>query len=249
VTTAAEMLLALRDVTVAYHGDITILNGVTIEVPKGQVTGIIGPNGAGKSTVLKTLFGFLRPRAGRVEFDGRDITSMRPHERAANGISFVPQSRSLFGDLTVEDNLLLGCWPFRRDAARMRRSLDHVYGRFPILADKRRDPASSMSGGQQRFLELGRALLLDPRVILLDEPTAMIAPKISKEIYALIRRLADDGVTIVLVDQNVRQCAAVSDHLYILELGRNKAEGTRADFAQGSALRTLVATWMDYKVD
>jgi branched-chain amino acid transport system ATP-binding protein len=246
---AAETVLALRDVTVAYHGDITILNGVTLDIRKGQVTGIIGPNGAGKSTVLKTLFGFLRPRAGRIEFDGRDITAMRPHERAGSGISFVPQNRSLFGDLSVEDNLLLGCWPFRRDTARMRSSLERVYARFPILKDKRRDPASSMSGGQQRFLELGRALLLDPRVILLDEPTAMIAPKISKEIYALIRGLADEGVTIVLVDQNVRQCAAVSDFLYILELGRNKAAGSREDFAHSTALREVVATWMDYRID
>lgn len=246
---AAETILALRDVTVAYHGDITILNGVSLDIRRGQVTGVIGPNGAGKSTVLKTLFGFLRPRGGRVELDGRDITAMRPHERAVNGISFVPQSRSLFGDLSVEDNLMLGCWPFRGDKPRVRRSLDRVYGRFPILAEKRRDPASSMSGGQQRFLELGRALLLDPRVILLDEPTAMIAPKISKEIYALIRRLAEEGTTIVLVDQNVRQCAAVADHLYILELGRNKADGPRDAFSHGTALRELVATWMDYRID
>jgi branched-chain amino acid transport system ATP-binding protein len=246
---AAEPILALRDVTVAYHGDITILNGVSLDIRHAQVTGIFGPNGAGKSTVLKTLFGFLRPRGGRVELDGRDITAMRPHERAANGISFVPQSRSLFGDLTVEDNLMLGCWPFRGDKQRVRRSLERVYARFPILAEKRRDPASSMSGGQQRFLELGRALLLDPRVILLDEPTAMIAPKISKEIYALIRQLTDEGTTIVLVDQNVRQCAAVADHLYILELGRNKADGPREAFSQGAALRELVATWMDYRID
>jgi branched-chain amino acid transport system ATP-binding protein len=245
----SETVLALRNVTVAYHGDITILNGLSLAARRGQVTGIIGPNGAGKSTILKTLFGFLRPREGEILLRGRDITKEPPHARAANGISFVPQNRSLFADLSVEDNLLLGCWPFRRDSARVKRSLERVYDRFEILRAKRKDPASSMSGGQQRFLELGRALLLDPEVILLDEPTAMIAPKISKEIYALIRRLADDGMTIVLVDQNVRQCAAVSDHLYVIELGRNKADGPRSALAEGAALREMVATWMDYQID
>jgi branched-chain amino acid transport system ATP-binding protein len=245
----SETVLALRNVTVAYHGDITILNGLSFAARRGQVTGIIGPNGAGKSTILKTLFGFLRPREGEILLRGRNITGDPPHARAANGISFVPQNRSLFADLSVEDNLLLGCWPFRRDSARVKRSLERVYDRFEILHAKRKDPASSMSGGQQRFLELGRALLLDPEVILLDEPTAMIAPKISKEIYALIRRLADDGMTIVLVDQNVRQCAAVSDHLYVIELGRNKADGPRSALAQGEKLREMVATWMDYQID
>jgi branched-chain amino acid transport system ATP-binding protein len=149
----------------------------------------------------------------------------------------------------VEDNLLLGCWPFKSDKARVARALGQVYDRFPILRDKRLDPASSMSGGQQRFLELGRALLLEPKVILLDEPTAMIAPKLSKEIYRLIRQLADDGMTIILVDQNVRQCINISDQVYILELGRNKAEGRGEDFKGASALREMVASWMDYKID
>jgi branched-chain amino acid transport system ATP-binding protein len=249
MTAVTDAVLALRNVTVAYHGDITILNGLSLSAQRGHVTGVIGPNGAGKSTILKTLFGFLQPRGGEVLFKGRDITGLPPHRRATEGISFVPQSRSLFADLSVEDNLLLGCWPFRRDSARVQRGLERVYHRFPILREKRKEPASSMSGGQQRFLELGRALLLDPEVILLDEPTAMIAPKISKEIYALIRQLADDGITIVLVDQNVRQCAAVSDHLYVIELGRNKADGPREALGHGQALSDMVATWIDYQID
>ena len=242
--------LEMHHVTVAYHGDITILNGVSLRAKPGEVTGIIGPNGAGKSTVLKTLFGFLRPRTGgRIMLDGNDITALKPNTRALQGVAFVPQSRSLFGELSVEDNLLLGCWPFRQDKARIGRAMSSVYERFPILESKRKDPASSMSGGQQRFLELGRALLLDPRVILLDEPTAMIAPKLSKEIYQFIRQLASEGRTVILVDQNVRQCINVSDHVYILELGRNKADARAHEFREASAMRNMIATWMDYKID
>jgi branched-chain amino acid transport system ATP-binding protein len=242
-------ILALEDVTVAYHGDITILNHVNIQARAGKVTGVIGPNGAGKSTVLKTMFGFLPPRTGRITLRGADISAQPSHERASNGVAFVPQHRSLFGELSVHDNLLLGCWPFRKDKARVRQRIDSVYDRFPILAQKRDDPVSSMSGGQQRFVEFGRALLIEPSVILLDEPTAMLAPKISKEIYTLIRGFADEGMTVVLVDQNVRRCAEVSDYMYILELGRNKAEGGREAFEDGGGLREMVASWMDYKID
>ncbi|NYT79160.1 ABC transporter ATP-binding protein [Alcaligenaceae bacterium] len=242
--------MAMSNITVAYHGDITILKDVDIQARRGEVTGIIGPNGAGKSTVLKSLFGFLRPhKGGVIMLDNQDITQLQPHQRARHGVAFVPQNRSVFGDLSVEDNLLLGCWPFKSDKLRIASALEQVYARFPILREKRKDMASSMSGGQQRFLELARALLLDPKVILLDEPTAMIAPKLSKEIYRLIRQLADEGMTIILVDQNVRQCINVSDHVYILELGRNKAEGRGEEFHGATALQEMVATWMDYKID
>ncbi|MFT0545514.1 ABC transporter ATP-binding protein [Allopusillimonas ginsengisoli] len=244
-----DSVLSLNDVTVAYHGDITILNNVNIQARRGSVTGIIGPNGAGKSTVLKTMFGFLPLRSGNIQLDGKDISREHANTRAKAGVAFVPQNRSLFGDLSVEDNLMLGCWPFRHDKALVQERITSVYDRFPILAQKRKDPVSSMSGGQQRFVEFGRALLIKPSVILLDEPTAMLAPKISKEIYRLIREFAEGGMTVVLVDQNVRRCAEVSDYLYILELGRNKAEGSHEEFEQGSGLRDMVASWMDYKID
>ena len=239
-----DAVLSLQEVTVAYHGDITILNSVSVIARKGQVTGIIGPNGAGKSTVLKTMFGFLPVRKGHVLLNQKDIS--RDH---ANTRAFVPQNRSLFGELSVVDNLMLGCWPFRKDKLLVKERIESVYSRFPILYDKRKDPVSSMSGGQQRFVEFGRALLINPSVILLDEPTAMLAPKISKEIYGLIRTFADDGMTVVLVDQNVRRCAEVSDYLYILEMGKNKAEGGREAFTEGSGLNDMVASWMDYKID
>jgi branched-chain amino acid transport system ATP-binding protein len=241
--------LALNDGVVAYNGDITVLNGLSLVARPGTVTGIIGPNGAGKSTALKTLAGLLPLKAGSIRLGERDLTRAKAHERALNGIAFVPQNRSTFGDLSVDDNLLLGTWPFRKDKARVTRMMETVYERFPALFTFRRSLAKELSGGQQRFLEIARALLLEPAVILLDEPTAMIAPKLSKEIYALTEDLARDGATIVLVDQNVRQCAAISDYLYILELGRNKAEGDRSSFASDSQLREMVAEWVDYKID
>lgn len=242
-------LLTLDKAVVAYNGDITVLNELSLVARPGSVTGIIGPNGAGKSTALKTLAGLLPLKSGSIRLGDLDMTRAKAHERALNGIAFVPQNRSTFGDLSVADNLELGCWPFRRDRARMTRAIDEVYGRFPALHKFRHALARELSGGQQRFLEIARALLLNPKVILLDEPTAMIAPKLSKEIYALTQDLAREGATIVLVDQNVRQCAAISDHLYIFEMGRNKADGDRSSFATDGQLREMVAEWVDYKID
>ncbi len=241
--------LSMEGIEVAYNGDILVLNDIAVIGRPGQVTGIIGPNGAGKSTVLKTFFGLLRPRSGKIMLGDEDITRQKAYQRALEGIAFVPQHRSTFGDLSVRDNLLLGCWPFRRDKKRVKNAIEKVLQEFPVLRERPDAPASSLSGGQQRFLEIARALVIDPKVILLDEPTAMIAPKISKEIYKLTRSLADRGATILLVDQNVRSCAEIADKLYILELGRNKAEGTRDDFATDDKLRQMVAEWMDYKID
>ncbi|MBY8917844.1 ABC transporter ATP-binding protein [Nitratireductor sp. L1-7-SE] len=241
--------LSMENISVAYNGDITVLKEVALRAKPGEVTGIIGPNGAGKSTVLKTIFGLLSTKTGTITMGGRDITNLKAFQRALEGVSFVPQNRSAFAGLSVYDNLLLGCWPFRKDKARIERAIDGIFERFPILKEKRSTLAGSMSGGQQRFLEIARALVTEPKVILLDEPTAMIAPKISKDIYALTRDLADQGATIILVDQNVRQCATISDRLYILELGRNKAEGTKEDFATDGQLKEMVAEWMNYKID
>lgn len=251
-TAAADsgaVTLEMRDVHAAYHGDISILNGLSLQARRGQVTGIIGPNGAGKSTALKTLYGFLHPTAGEVVHRGESVGRMAPWDMVARGVAFVPQNRSLFNELSVEDNLRLGCWSFRNDAARMRAALERIYAMFPILADKRKDPAGSMSGGQQRFLELGRALVLEPEIVLLDEPTAMIAPKVSRELYDFIRELPAQGVTVVLVDQNVRQCVDVSDYVYVLDLGRVRAHGAREEFGGDAELRAMIQEWLDYQVD
>jgi branched-chain amino acid transport system ATP-binding protein len=245
----ADIVMELRNASVAYHGDIRILQDLTLAVRAGRITGIIGPNGAGKSTALKTLYGLLRPIEGDVLIDGAVVTGLPPWRFIDRGIALVPQNRSLFNELSVEDNLRLACWSFRRDRARVEAALERAYAQFPILKERRKQPAGAMSGGQQRFLELGRALALKPRVVLLDEPTAMIAPRLSAEIYEFIHGLPAQGITVLLVDQNVRQCVRIADHLYVLELGRNKVDGATADFARDEQLRSLIAEWVDYRID
>lgn len=246
---ADDTVMALRNVSVAYHGDIRILQGLSLALRTGKITGVIGPNGAGKSTALRTLYGLLRPVEGDVLVDGEVVTGLPPWRFIDRGIALVPQNRSLFNDLTVEDNLRLACWSFRNDRARVARSLDHAFDRFPILRERRRQKAGAMSGGQQRFLELGRALALQPRVLLLDEPTAMIAPRLSAEIYEFIHGLPAQGISVLLVDQNVRQCVRIADHVYVLELGQNKVDGSAEAFARDDSLRNLIAEWVDYRID
>lgn len=242
-------LMELRGVFVAYHGDISVLNGLSLNVTKGMITGVIGPNGAGKSTVLKTLYGFLQPSKGDILLRGERVNGLPPYEYISRGVAYVPQNRSLFNELSVEDNLRLGCWAFRNDKRRMAEALEIAYTHFPLLKERRREPAGSMSGGQQRFLELGRSLALKPDLMLLDEPTAMIAPRLSREIYDVIKSLPESGITVVLVDQNVRQCVAVSDYMYVLDLGRVRAEGNRAEFGDDTQLRDMISEWLDYQID
>lgn len=245
----SDPIISMHNIGVAYQGDITILENVNLDFEKGKITGLIGPNGAGKSTVLKTLYGFLKLRTGKIEMQGKNIGGLAPYERINLGIAYVPQHRSLFEDLTVEDNLRLGCWPFRKDKPRIARAYERAYSFFPILAEKAKARAGSLSGGQQRFLELARALIVEPSVILMDEPTAMIAPKLSHQIYDFITTLSKEGISIILVDQNVRQCAAVSDHIYVLELGRNKLSGSREEFAADGKLKAMIGEWLDYQID
>ncbi len=242
-------VVELRSVDVAYHGDIRILQGLSLAVRPGRITGVIGPNGAGKSTALRTLYGLLKPVAGEVLVDGKVVTGLPPWRFIERGIALVPQGRSLFNELSVEDNLRLACWSFRRDKARVEAAVERTYAQFPILKERRRQAAGAMSGGQQRFLELGRALALEPRAVLLDEPTAMIAPRFAAEIYEFIHALPRQGITVLLVDQNVRQCVRVADHLYVLELGRNKVDGSAGEFTKDADLRNLIAEWVDYRID
>jgi branched-chain amino acid transport system ATP-binding protein len=242
-------VLELRRVSVAYHGDIRILQGLDLAVRPGKITGVIGPNGAGKSTALRTLYGLLRPVEGDVLVDGEVVTGLQPWRFIERGIALVPQNRSLFNELSVEDNLRLACWSFRRDRARVEAALERAYAQFPMLAERRKNAAGTLSGGQQRFLELGRALALKPRVVLLDEPTAMIAPRLSAEIYEFIHGLPKQGITVLLVDQNVRQCVRISDHLYVLELGQSKVDGSTEAFGRDEELHKLIAEWVDYRID
>lgn len=236
-------ILEGRNLTVSYYGDIDILKNVSLSAEEGLITSIIGPNGAGKSTLLKTLYGLLKPKTGTVHLRDREITGLKVHEFIKTGIAYVPQLRSIFPDLTVEENLQLGAWIFKKDKQKVKEAIGKVFERFPALAEKRHDSAGLLSGGQQKILEIGRTLLTNPSICLLDEPTATLAPRIADQIYATIVNLRADNITIVMVDQRVRQAFEISDHIYVLELGENKVNGTKKDFEGG--LKEVIKGWLE----
>jgi ABC-type branched-subunit amino acid transport system ATPase component len=224
-------LLELDGVVAGYVTEIDILNGVRLTVAAGSITGVIGPNGAGKSTLLKTIFGFLHPRRGRIAFDGREIQSAAPHAIKRMGIGYVPQGTNTFPQLTVHENLQLGAWVFRRDAGRMRQMLERAYAAFPRLAEKRRVRATGLSGGESKMLSIAKELVTDPRLLLVDEPSAGLSPKLSEQVYVQLLAAQREGVTILLVDQNIAKAVEVSGYLYMLEMGQVRREGPREEFA------------------
>lgn len=218
-------LLRLRNLVSGY-GKIMILHGVNIDVHEGEVVCVIGPNGAGKSTVFKTVYGFVSPRSGSVYFGDMDISGMTPGDILRQGITYVPQGRSTFPEMTVEENLKLGMY-IVDDRQRTERAMEQVLEMFPRLAERRTQLAGTMSGGEQRMLEIGRALMLEPKLLMLDEPSAGLAPLITKQVFSNVRRLNEEfGVTIFMIEQNARQGLSISDRGYVLELGRNRFEGT-----------------------
>lgn len=234
--------LRLAGVTAGYHKNDIVLDDVSLEARRGQVTAVLGPNGSGKSTSLRVLYGFLRARTGRVLLGDDDITDLPVGDRLAAGVGFMPQGRSVFPQLTVEENLRLGAWRLRGDRARLDAAVDAMYQRYPMLADVRRRLASTLSGGQARLLEFGRTLVVDPQVLLVDEPSAGLAPVLVDQVYEEIGRLKADGRTIVLVDQNVRAAVGLADHVYTLAYGRNHLDGARDQFA--GQLDELIKQWL-----
>jgi len=231
-------LLEVDQVAAGYVEGIDILAGVSLRVEAGSVTGIIGPNGAGKSTLLKTIFGFLHPREGRIAHDGREIQRAAPHEIKRLGVSYVPQGANVFAQLTVQENLLLGAWVERGDRGRVGQMLERAYATFPRLREKRRHRATSLSGGEAKMLSLAKELVTDPKLLLVDEPSAGLAPRISTEVYARLVEARARGVTILLVDQNITKAVEVSDYLYVIEGGQVRRQGPQADFADH--LRELI---------
>ena len=231
-------LLEVDRVAAGYVEGIDILAGIGLRVEAGSVTGIIGPNGAGKSTLLKTIFGFLHPREGRIVHDGREIQRAPPHEIKRLGVSYVPQGANVFPQLTVQENLLLGAWVERGDRGRVSQMLERAYATFPRLREKRRHRATSLSGGEAKMLSLAKELVTDPKLLLVDEPSAGLAPRISTEVYARLVEARARGVTILLVDQNITKAVEVSDYLYVIEGGQVRRQGPQADFADH--LRELI---------
>jgi ABC-type branched-subunit amino acid transport system ATPase component len=224
-------LLDVDGVVAGYAAEIDILNGVRLAVSAGSITGVIGPNGAGKSTLLKTVFGFLQPRLGRIAFDGQDIQSVPPHAIKRLGVGYVPQGTNIFPQLTVHENLQLGAWVFRHDAARVARMLERAYAAFPRLAEKRRLRATALSGGEAKMLSIAKEVVTDPRLLLVDEPSAGLSPKIAEQVYAQLLATRAQGVTILLVDQNIAKAVEIADYLYMLQMGQVRREGPRRAFA------------------
>jgi branched-chain amino acid transport system ATP-binding protein len=225
-----EPVLELRDLSVGYYRDLNILSDLHITARRGQITTILGANGVGKSTALKAAFGFLPPSKGDVVLNGRSIIDVPPHRKIDVGLVYIPQQPGVFKDMTVEENLELGAWTFRRDRAQIRRKIEANYVRFPALRDKRKQATGELSGGQQRMVEIGRTLMSDPKMLLVDEPTAGLSKMLAEEVYEMLTDLRDDGLTILLVDQEIRHALKIADHVYVLELGRNKFEGPASDF-------------------
>jgi branched-chain amino acid transport system ATP-binding protein len=217
-------LLEVHDLHAGY-GKMEILHGVTMKVEPGQIVSIIGPNGAGKSTVFKSIFGLLPVRQGRVLFAGEEVTNRPPEVLLRQGMTFVPQGRNVFPLMTVEENLLLGAY-IRKRSPELLEEVQRVYETFPILREKRTARAGDLSGGQQQMLEMGRSLLLHPKLILLDEPTLGLAPLVFKEIFRIIESLRQRGQTILMVEQNAAKALEISDYAYVLELGKNRYEGS-----------------------
>ena len=228
-------MLALAAVTAGY-GAFTALWDVSLRVEAGEAVAVVGPNGAGKTTLLRAISGLIAPRAGSVVFEGAELAGHPPYDIVAHGIAHVPEGRRLFPQLTVAENLKMGAYlPSAR--ARFRESLERVYALFPALAERHRQRAGSLSGGEQQMLAVGRALMSRPKLILLDEPSMGLAPVMVLRLFDLIRRIREEGYTILAVEQNVRQVLKLVDRAYLLEVGRIKMEGRAADLAEQDFIR------------
>jgi branched-chain amino acid transport system ATP-binding protein len=219
----------------SHYGRIPALKGIDLRIEPGELVALVGANGAGKTTLLRALSGVQRVTSGSVRFDGVDITAARPDVRVRLGIAQVPEGRQVFGPLSVEDNLVLGAYV--RPAREAGSALERVYALFPVLAERRAARAGMLSGGQQQMLAIGRALMAGPRLLLLDEPSMGLAPRLVAEIFAAIRALREAGTTIFLVDQNARAALAIADRGYVLETGRIVLAGAGSELAANDAVK------------
>ena len=237
---STDQMLAIENVRAGYQSDIDILRGVSLAAAARSLTLVIGPNGAGKSTLLKTVFGFLKAHDGVIRLGEQRIEKLDPHEVKALGVGYVPQEINIFPLLTVEENLRMGGWTLRYEPARLKAQLAKIYEVFPVLADRRGSPAGDLSGGQGRMLSVAREMVAEPKLLLVDEPTAGLAPALVERVYELLqvaRRAL--GATVLLVDQNVEDAVAQSDYVYMINLGTVKAHGPAVTFTP-ERVRNLV---------
>ena len=219
-------LLKVTDLNVSYGG-IDALRGISFDVEEGEIVTLIGANGAGKSTTLRTICGLVRPSAGRIVYDGRDITSQSTQRIVSEGIALVPEGRRVFDNLTVKENLLIGAY-LRKDKESIQADVEHVYELFPRLKEREWQSAGTLSGGEQQMLAVGRAMMTRPRILMMDEPSLGLAPLIVKDIFSIIRALNETGMTILLIEQNANAALRCAHHAYVLETGRITMSGTGA---------------------
>ena len=219
-------LLKVTDLKVSYGG-IDALRGISFDVEEGEIVTLIGANGAGKSTTLRTICGLVRPSAGRIVYDGRDITSQSTQRIVSEGIALVPEGRRVFDNLTVKENLLIGAY-LRKDKESIQADVEHVYELFPRLKEREWQSAGTLSGGEQQMLAVGRAMMTRPRILMMDEPSLGLAPLIVKDIFSIIRALNETGMTILLIEQNANAALRCAHHAYVLEAGRITMSGTGA---------------------
>ena len=233
----AEPILVLDGVFAGY-GKMTILNGTTAKIRRGAITTVIGPNGAGKSTLFKTIYGLLPVRDGSITFDGRAVTNFSPREILDAGVAYVPQGRNIFAELSVRHNLELGGVALPNQAELPAR-MEKIMQRFPMLREKADVQASVLSGGQQKMLEVARGLLLDPKLILIDEPSIGLSPLMVQEVFAILKDLRDKGITILLIEQNAKQALQMSDYGLVLEQGQTRIEDTARRILADSRIAQL----------
>ncbi len=225
---AKEALLRADELVAGYLPGVNILNGSDLYVGEGELVGIIGPNGAGKSTLLKALFGLVTVRSGKVTLRGQDITGLKANQLVARGVGFVPQTNNVFPSLTIEENLQMGVYQRPKS---FKKQFEFVAGLFPALADRRSQRCGSLSGGERQMVAMGRALMMEPSVLLLDEPSAGLSPALQDEVFIRTRQINRAGVSVIMVEQNARRCLQIVDRGYVLDQGRNAYTGTGKSLA------------------
>jgi branched-chain amino acid transport system ATP-binding protein len=229
-------LLDVQDLHVAY-GKVEVLHGVSLEVADGEIVALLGSNGAGKTTTLRTISGLVRLRQGRIVLGSADITQLPAHRVVASGLGHVPEGRRIFSPLSVEENLRLGGYLLRRDLAEVERRISANFALFPRLAERRHQLAGTLSGGEQQMLAIARALMLEPRLLVLDEPSMGLAPKLVRAIFAIIQQIRAKGTSVLLVEQNARQALRIADRAYVLESGRIALTGPATALAADPRVR------------
>jgi branched-chain amino acid transport system ATP-binding protein len=242
MTTIAAPRLQVEGVVAGYIPGHPILRGVNLKAEPGRITVILGPNGAGKSTLLKAVSGFLPPEEGTIRLGDTEVGSLPPHRHIEHGIALLPQGRSTFPELTVAENIELGGWTMRGDRKRLREAVEAMFVRYPHLLPLRNRAAGSLSGGQQRAVEIARLLVPNPSVLLIDEPSVGLSPIVAQQVYQELLALKEEGRTILLVDQDVRAAIRVADYVYVLSSGKNDIEGDRSAF-EGD-LGAMVRGWL-----